>query len=125
MSDRHGTHKDPTISFRASSYEREQIDQRVYISGQKKRDYIVHSCIYNHVVVVGAKDTVKRIRRQMKELYSVLNDVSDSFAKQEKVLTEEGLNEMAESYQAFLDAMIWMLEGARYIWEGVDEDGER
>ena len=50
-SDRHGKHNTTTISFRVNSYEKATIEERVKVSGMKKQDYIVRSCIYNHVCV--------------------------------------------------------------------------
>ena len=50
--DRHGKHNTTTISFRVNSYEKATIEERVKVSGMKKQDYIVRSCIYNHVCVV-------------------------------------------------------------------------
>ena len=47
--DRHGKHNTTTISFRVNSYEKATIEERVKVSGMKKQDYIVRSCIYNHV----------------------------------------------------------------------------
>lgn len=41
--------------FRVNSYEKATIEERVKVSGMKKQDYIVRSCIYNHVCVVGKK----------------------------------------------------------------------
>ena len=44
-----GTHKYPTISFRISPREREEIEAKIFTSGMKKKDYFVRSCIYNRV----------------------------------------------------------------------------
>ena len=51
-----GTHKYPTISFRISPKEREEIEAKIFVSGMKKKDYFVRSCIYNRVCVVGKKE---------------------------------------------------------------------
>ena len=45
-----GTHKYPTISFRISPREREEIEAKIFASGMKKKDYFVRSCIYNRVM---------------------------------------------------------------------------
>ena len=58
-SDRHGKHNKPTIAFRVTPYEQQVINERVKASGMKKQDYIVRSCIYNHVCVVGSGKTWK------------------------------------------------------------------
>ena len=36
-----GTHKYPTISFRISPREREEIEAKIFTSGMKKKDYFV------------------------------------------------------------------------------------
>ena len=41
-------HKNPTISFRVSEYERKTIEARILASGMMKKDYFVRSCIYCH-----------------------------------------------------------------------------
>ena len=56
-----GTHKYPTISFRISSRERQEIESKIFASGMKKKDYFIRSCIYNRVCVVGKKETVYQI----------------------------------------------------------------
>lgn len=48
-----GVHKYPTISFRISPREREEIEAKILASGMSKRDYFVRSCIYNRVCVVA------------------------------------------------------------------------
>ena len=62
--DRHGKHNTTTISFRVNSYEKATIEERVKVSGMKKQDYIVRSCIYNYVCVVGKKETIEIIRSE-------------------------------------------------------------
>ena len=41
-----GVHKNPTISFRISDYERREIEAKIKASGMLKKDYFVRSCIY-------------------------------------------------------------------------------
>lgn len=57
--DRHGKHNTTTISFRVNSYEKATIEERVKASGMKKQDYIVRSCVYNHVCVVGKRENIE------------------------------------------------------------------
>ena len=38
-------HKNPTISFRVSEWERREIETRIKASGLLKKDYFVRSCI--------------------------------------------------------------------------------
>ena len=49
-------HKEPTISFRPSAWERAIIEQRATLSGMYKKDFIARSCVYSNIVVVGKKE---------------------------------------------------------------------
>lgn len=88
--DRHGKHNTTTISFRVNSYEKATIEERVKVSGMKKQDYIVRSCIYNHVCVVGKKKTIEIIRSEMREMSLVLEDVAKDL-KSENQLSQNQL----------------------------------
>lgn len=55
-------HKNPTISFRITDAERKQIEAQILASGMIKKDYFVRSCIYNHICVVGKKETIHLCR---------------------------------------------------------------
>ena len=41
-----GVHKNPTISFRISDYERREIEARIKASGMMKKTFITRCCIY-------------------------------------------------------------------------------
>jgi len=72
-----GKHKNPTISFRVTDYERRAIEANIKISGMLKKDYFVRSCIYNRVCVVGKKETVYPLveeLRKMQEQMAVLGE---------------------------------------------------
>lgn len=56
-----GIHKNPTLAFRPSAWERALIEERAAMSGMPKKDFISRSCIYSNVVVVGKKETVQAI----------------------------------------------------------------
>ena len=45
-----GVHKYPTISFRISPRERDEIEAKIKASGMQKKDYFVRSCIYKQSV---------------------------------------------------------------------------
>ena len=72
-----GTHKYPTISFRISSREREEIEAKIFTSGMKKKDYFVRSCIYNRVCVVGKKETVYQIVERLQEMENRLVELAE------------------------------------------------
>lgn len=123
-SELHGKHNKGTISFRVSNYERQQIEQKVKLSGIAKQDYIARSCIYNRVCVVGKKETVELIRKELQLMYAVLGDIREDLKNEVGNISMEGLQEIREEYQALLEALLWLLEGSRYLWEGNRNDRE-
>lgn len=52
------THKYPTISFRISTREQQEIEVKILDSGLKKKNYFIRSCINNKVCAVGKKEMV-------------------------------------------------------------------
>ena len=113
-----GTHKYPTISFRISSKEREEIEAKIFASGMKKKDYFVRSCIYNRVCVVGKKETVYQIVEQLQGMENRLVELAEQVNDKEPGVTSEEIRELRETYAAMLKAILWMLDGAKYLWQG-------
>ncbi len=112
-----GVHKNPTISFRITEEERRQIEAKIIASGMSKKDYFARSCIYNRVCVVGKKETVYWLVEELREMQTVIRDVAEQLWKEETTLTNEGLQEMQTDFLNMLKAILWMLDGARYLWE--------
>lgn len=118
-----GRHKYPTISFRASDYERKEIEARVKASGMLKKDYIARSCIYNRVCVVGKKETIYPLVEELKAMQEQIKRLGGEFGIDGKVsLTEEELKNLEADYIVMLKAVIWLLDGAQYLWK---EDGRK
>ena len=115
-----GVHKNPTISFRITEDERRQIEAKIIASGMSKKDYFARSCIYNRVCVVGKKETVYRLVEVLREMQTVIQEVAEQLRKEETTLTNEGLQEMQTDFVNMLKAILWMLDGARYLWEGAN-----
>ena len=68
-------HKNPTISFHVSEYERKAIEARILASGMMKKDYFVRSCIYNRICVVGKKETIYPLVEVLRKLYLQLSNM--------------------------------------------------
>lgn len=115
-----GIHKNPTISFRITEDERRQIEAKIIASGMSKKDYFARSCIYNRVCVVGKKETVYRLVEELREMQTVIQDVAEQLRQEETTLTNEGLQEMQTDFTNMLQAILWMLDGAKYLWEGTN-----
>ena len=88
-----GKHKNPTISFRVSDYERRAIEANIKMSGMMKKDYFVRSYIYNRVCVVGKKETIYLLVEELRKMQKQMD------------------------YLHMLRAVIRMLDGEKYLWE--------
>ena len=121
-------HKNPTISFRISDAERKQIEARILASGMKKQDYFVRSCIYNRICVVGKKETIFPLVQIVNALYLQLLEMQQAFTKADTDIavnatpdilpSSEAIKELQTEYTNMLTAIIDLLDGAKYLWEG-------
>lgn len=117
-----GVHKNPTISFRISEREREELEAKIVVSGLNKKDYFVRSCIYNHVCVVGKKELIYKLVRELRMMMETLQEVTNQFEQSEVFLSKDGLEDMRIEYLNLLKSMIWMLDGAKYLWQDNKEN---
>lgn len=115
-------HKHPTISFRICNAERKQIEARILASGMMKKDYFVRSCIYNHICVVGKKETIYPLVQTVNALYLQLLDMQKAFtltdATSDTPPASDEIRELQTEYTNTLTAIIDLLDGAKYLWEG-------
>ena len=117
-------HKRPTISFRISDAERRQIEAHILASGMMKKDYFVRSCIYNRICVVGKKETIYPLVQTVNALYLQLLDMQKEFIEccepsaLNNLPTSDEIKELQTNYNNMLTAIIDMLDGAKYLWEG-------
>ena len=120
-----GTHKYPTISFRISPKEREEIEAKIFASGMKKKDYFVRSCIYNHVCVVGKKETVYQIVEKLQEMQNRMEELAEQIKDEKPEVTTEEIRELQTTYEDMLKAILWVLDGAKYLWQGSTNGEEK
>ena len=120
-----GVHKYPTISFRVSPRQREEMEARIMSSGLAKKDYFIRSCMNNRVCVVGKKELVYRLVEELKMMQTNIREVTEQFEREDVCLTSEGLKDMRNDCLDMLKAIIWMLDGAKYLWqdEGQGKNG--
>lgn len=117
-------HKHPTISFRVSDAERKQIEARILASGMMKKYYFVRSCIYNRICVVGKKETIYPLVQTVNALYLQLHEMQKAFVgyyqdhNPDNLPTSNEITELQTSYNNMLSAIIELLDGAKYLWEG-------
>ena len=118
-------HKHPTISFRISDAERKQIEARILASGMMKKDYFVRSCIYNRICVVGKKENIYPLVQTINALYLQLLEMQQAFigsdadtAIPNTLPSLEAIKDLQTDYTNMLTAIIDLLDGAKYLWEG-------
>lgn len=115
-------HKKPTISFRITDAERKQIAARILASGMMKKDYFVRSCIYNRICVVGKKETIYPLVQTVNALYLQLLEMQREFTAPDcttnTLPSSEAIKELQTEYTNMLTAVIDLLDGAKYLWEG-------
>ena len=115
-------HKHPTISFRISDAERKQIEARILASGMMKKDYFVRSCIYNRICVVGKKETIYPLVQTINALYLLLLEMQKAFTStgttSGTLPASDEIKELQPEYTNMLTAIIDLLDGAKYLWEG-------
>lgn len=114
-------HKNPTISFRITDAERKQIEAHILASGMMKKDYFVRSCIYNHICVVGKKETIYPLVQTVNALYLQLLEIQKAFTATNTSHTlpsSEDIKELQTEYINMLTVIIDLLDGAKYLWEG-------
>lgn len=102
-----GKHKNPTISFRVSDYERRAIEANIKMSGMLKKDYFVRSCIYNRVCVVGKKETIYPLVEELRKMQEQMAELGEQFqAEGEIAMPEEEFADMQTDYLHLLRAVI-------------------
>ena len=115
-------HKNKTISFRITETERQQIESRILASGMMKKDYFIRSCIYNRICVVGKKETIYPLVQTVNALYLQLLEMQKAFTSSDRNIdtlpSSDEINELQIEYTNMLTAIIDLLDGAKYLWEG-------
>lgn len=120
-----GVHKHPTISFRVSDREREMIEAKILASGMQKKDYFVRSSIYNRICVVGKKEVIYQLVEELQNMQTNLSELVKQLEQQEVTLTADGLEDIRNDCMDMLQAIIAMLDGAKYLWQGAKEEKEK
>lgn len=120
-----GVHKYPTISFRVSDRERDMIEAKILASGMQKKDYFVRSCIYNIICVVGKKEVIYQLVEELQNMQTNISELVRQLEQQDVTLTDEGLEDMRNDCMDMLQAIVSMLDGAKYLWQGTKEEKEK
>ena len=120
-----GVHKYPTISFRVSDRERDMIEAKILASGMQKKDYFVRSCIYNRICVAGKKEVIYQLVEELQNMQTNISELVRQLEQKDITLTDEGMEDMRNDCMDMLQAIISMLDGAKYLWQGTKEEKEK
>lgn len=112
-----GKHKEPTIAFRPSAWERAIIEQRASLSGMHKKDFIARSCIYSNIVVVGKRENVQRIVDALQEMQMVMKELAGQLQSGGFSLSIDSYEELKRDYLALVVTVADIINGAAYLFE--------
>jgi hypothetical protein len=91
-----------------------------------KKDYFVRSCIYNRICVVGKKETIHPLVQTVNALYLQLLQMQKAFTSSSRNIdtlpSSKAIKELQTEYTNMLTAIIDLLDGAKYLWEGVHHE---
>ena len=66
------------INFRVTENERRLIERRISLSGMKRVDYFIESCLYQAILVKGNIRTFDKIRERLSAIESKLSDMEEN-----------------------------------------------
>jgi len=112
-----GKHKNNTISFRPSEWEKIMIEEKASVSGMTKKEFIARSCIYSNICVVGDKRNVKKIVEAVQEMQYTMEEITSRLTAGDFPLSEDVFCEMSLRYLALCEAIVEILDGAAYLFE--------
>lgn len=112
-----GKHKEPTIAFRPSAWERAIIEQRAALSGMHKKDFIARSCVYSNIVVVGKKENIQHIVDALQEMQMVMKEIAGQIQSGDFSLSMDSYGELKREYLALTVTVVDIVNGAAYLFE--------
>lgn len=112
-----GKHKEPTIAFRPSAWERAIIEQRVALSGMHKKDFIARSCVYSNIVVVGKKENIQHIVDALQEMQMVMKEIAGQIQSGDFSLSMDSYGDLKRDYLALTVTVVDIVNGAAYLFE--------
>ncbi len=112
-----GKHKDPTISFRPSDWQKSLIEERAALSGHYKKDFIIRSCIYSNIVVVGKKENVKLIVDSLQEMWYVMKEIAGQLESGDFFLPDDSYRKLKSDYLALIITIVDIVNGAAYLFD--------
>lgn len=113
-----GIHKNGTIAFRPSEWQKHLIDERAELSGMLKKDFITRSCLFNSIIVTGTKENINRIVASVQEMEAVLIEIAGMLLEHsgDFPLEAETVKAIRDDYLATVITIVEILDGAAYLF---------
>lgn len=118
-------HKNLTIAFRPSEWEKAIIEQRVALSGMYKKDFITRSCVYSNIVMVGKRENIQRIVDALQEMQIVMREFVGQIQSGSFSLHDESYQELKRDYLALAVTVVDIVNGAAYLFEKENPKNQR
>ena len=67
-----------TVAFRMSEYEWAELNERVYLSGRQKQDFLIKSTLYQEVIVIGNKLVFNRLSEKLDQIAEQLIRIKEA-----------------------------------------------
>lgn len=112
-----GKHKNQTIAFRPSDWQRALIEERVAMSGHHKKDFIARSCIYSNIVVVGSQVNIKRIVDALQEMQYTMKEIVRQLQSGDFSLSDKAYKELHNDILAVAITVVDVVNGAAYLFD--------
>ena len=112
-----GKHKNLTIAFRPSDWQKTLIEERAAMSGHHKKDFIARSCIYSNIVVVGNPVNIKRIVDMLQEMQYTMKEIVRQLQSDDFCLSKDAYEDMKMDYLAVVITVLDIINGAAYLFD--------
>lgn len=108
----------PTIAFRPSTpWQYTMIEERARLSGMHKKDFIVRSCIYSNICVVGTRENIQRIVDALQEMQIVMKEIAGELKSGDFSLPDASFQEFRNDLLAVSITTVDIVNGAAYLFE--------
>ena len=87
--------------------------------------YVIRSCIYSNIVVVGTKQRVQYLVEELRETQIVMKEITEQILSGDFSMSGESYKELKEDYLAFVITMVDILNGAAYLFEKKPDSDNR
>ena len=111
------SHNGILLNFRVSPREKEMIEANIKVSGMTKQHYLVRSCVYQRLCVVGKKENIMLLVDELNRMYERLEILAAEAASENPDMDTDDIKELKHEYHSLLQSVMHFLSGAQYLWK--------